>query len=340
MKLSILLLAGGLGLAGAHAGGHHHHHHHHDHHGHDEAGVRRKLQGAITEQDLAQMKPEDLAHIGRCAMGEATAAQVAASNAAVKQYKARGGRVSKGGTINTYFHVIRFDDGLIPTLNTPVPRSAIETNMGVLNSDFRNSKTGYKFTLAGINYVDDTALAVALYNAPDAFSNVELQMKTALRQGSWDDLNVYVYLNPTSSWATFPWWLEEGVPADWGITYSPEADGVVLNASMMPGTNAPAPLALGRTLTHEVGHWMGLWHTFQGGCDKINDMVLDTPAQAAATDGDCPLGRDTCPSKGLDPIFNFMDYSAEFCQNSFSKGQTRCVFRRGMCVLTMATRSY
>lgn len=81
MKLSILLLAGGLAPAGAHAGGHHHH----DHHGYDEAGVRRKLEDGVSEQDLAQMKPEDLANIGRCALGEVTAAQVAASNGAVKQ---------------------------------------------------------------------------------------------------------------------------------------------------------------------------------------------------------------------------------------------------------------
>lgn len=89
----------------------------------------------------------------------------------------------------------------------------------------------------------------------------------------------------------------------------------------MPGVQ-PSAFSLGKTLTYEVGHWMGLWRTFQGGCDKNNDFVMDTPREARPASG-CPLGRDTFPQKGKDPIHNYMDYSDDACYTEFRKGQVK-----------------
>jgi hypothetical protein len=79
--------------------------------------------------------------------------------------------------------------------------------------------------------------------------------------------------------------------------------------------------AQGDTGTHEVGHWMGLFHTFQGGCTSPNDGVADTP-QVAQPNYGCPGVVDSCPKDpGNDDTKNFMDYVDDKCMNEFTSGQ-------------------
>ncbi len=206
-----------------------------------------------------------------------------------------------GGVINVYFHVINKGTGIE---NGDMPDHDIAAQMDVLNSSYE--KWGWTFNLVS---TDRTTNASWFTGCND--SATEAAMKGALRQGSADDLNLYTCSpgNSLLGWATFP------------ASYrsAPNDDGVVLLYSSLPGGTA-APYNLGDTATHEVGHWMGLYHTFQGGCSKKNDYVDDTPAEKSSAFG-CPSGRDTCPAKGVDPITNFMDYTDDSCMFEFTTGQ-------------------
>ena len=97
-------------------------------------------------------------------------------------------------------------------------------------------------------------------------------------------------------------------------------DGIVCNytATGNVGT-AQAPFNLGRTGTHEVGHYLNLLHIWgDGGCGA-SDFVDDTPDSDGPNYG-CALGNVACGSE--DMVQNYMDYSDDVCMNLFTQGQS------------------
>jgi len=210
-------------------------------------------------------------------------------------------------TIPVVFHVIS-EDGT--RANGNITDLMINNQIDILNRSFAGqfggSATAFAFSLQSINRVTNPAWYPIVYG-----SNTEKQMKAALRVGGKSTLNIYSGLlsDDLLGWATFP------------TRKLSSSDGVVILAESVPGGTA-SPYNEGDTATHEVGHWLNLYHTFQGGCGGQGDRVADTPAEASPAFG-CPNGRNTCSGAGADPITNFMDYTDDFCMFEFTAGQAQ-----------------
>jgi len=212
--------------------------------------------------------------------------------------------------INTYINVICTDGGSCPASDAQVLEQ-----IQVLNAAF--SATPYYFQqIGGIDRHNNSSW----YTAGPG-SSAEAQMKSSLRQGDRGDLNVYIS-NPGGGllgWATFPS----------SYTSAPSNDGIVVLGASLPGGSA-TPYNGGDTATHEVGHWLGLYHTFQGGCRGQGDYVSDTPAVRSPNNG-CPIGIDSCRKQsGLDDVTNYMDYTTDVCMDHFTNGQVTRAYEQSL----------
>jgi len=225
-------------------------------------------------------------------------------------------------TVPVAFHVIR-KNGTVE--GGDIPRSWIDAQMHVLNDSFQGRTGGadadFRFVLASVdrttkpqwfNLIPANGDERRLYRG----SGKEIKMKQALHEGGAETLNVYTAKlgQFLLGWAYLPWDFVGDNPLPRYF------DGVVLEYRSLPGGDL-GPYDEGDTGTHEVGHWLGLYHTFQNGCENPGDFVGDTPYEAAPAFG-CPEGRDTCEDRpGVDPIENFMDYTYDACMHVFTDGQ-------------------
>ena len=231
------------------------------------------------------------------------------ASAVQKQLDRNSGR-GRSSKIAVWVHVIRAGPGLA---NGDIPDSMIREQLKVLDQSYSGftggAFTGFTFELAGITR---TTNAEWFHMGID--SAAEAAAKSALRRGGADTLNMYTtdgggYLG----WATFPFWYAG----------DPSVDGIVVDYRSLPGGGYGSNYSLGDTATHEVGHWLGLFHTFQNGCSSFGDYVLDTASERSPA-FQCPVGRDSCAgptNRGVDPIYNFMDYTYDSCMYEFTPGQ-------------------
>jgi len=242
--------------------------------------------------------------IERCATATPTEAEIQAVASYLKAHESELATLAVGGQIKVAWHVIYSGS----TGN--IPQSQIDAQIAELNKAYSGYyggvNTGYTFVLAS---VDRTNSKTWFTCTPG--TTKERNMKNALALDVTHRLNVYS-CKPGQSllgWSYFPNSYAE----------NNKMHGVVFHYGSVPGGYL-APYNLGGTLDHEVGHYLGLYHTFQGGCSGSGDQVADTPAEATATSG-CPAGKNTCSSPGDDPIHNYMDYSDDACYTEFTAGQ-------------------
>jgi Pregnancy-associated plasma protein-A len=187
-------------------------------------------------------------------------------------------------SVPVYFHVVT--DGSIGSLTS----KQISDQVAVLNQNFGGSNTGFSFRLAGVTRTDNAAWFYAGPGGTDEHS-----MKHALRQGGDNALNLYsTTAGPYLGWAYLP-----DITTKPGQAY---LDGIVFNWETVPGasTTWAGRYDLGKTVTHEAGHWLNLEHTFYGGCNAKGDFVADTPAERTPTSG-CRRARTRVRLRGSTP---------------------------------------
>jgi len=247
-------------------------------------GLERPVHAALTDRT--------------CATPEPTPFEMNGARASLRR-SIEEGRAGATGQVQVAWHVIH--DGT----NGNIPQSQIDAQIAYMNASYAG--TGFTFALASVDRTESRAWFRLVPG-----TGKERRAMEALAIDPAHRLNVYS-CKPGQNllgWSTFPWYYAE----------DSFLHGVVIHYGSVPG-GFLAPFDLGGTLAHEAGHYLGLYHTFQGGCVAPGDECDDTPFEASPAAG-CPEGRDTCTQPGVDPIHNYMDYTYDACYTEFTPQQS------------------
>jgi len=247
-----------------------------------------------------------------------------------------GGGGNNGGGAGD-IDVLPIDDGL-GIINIPVyihivminandvSNSQVQLQMNVLNNDFSSPNIN-QLPSEATDFTNDATNPEISFSLAGTFrhdnSTVEWGTRDAVKQ-AYPPITPATHLNVwvcnigggILGYAQFP-------------GGSSSTDGVVLLYSSLPGGSA-VPYNLGRTLTHEVGHYLNLRHIWGDGRCRQDDFVTDTPSSNSANYG-CPSYPSTS-CKSPDMTMNYMDYTDDACMYMFTDGQRnrmRAIFAAG-----------
>eukprot|EP00887_Chlorella_sp_A99_P007791 scaffold20.g7791.t1 len=213
-----------------------------------------------------------------------------------------------GVTVRVQFHVITFGgrSSVDDTTSPAVSANQLAQQIAVLNADFKSARLKFVAAPRPMLHVDESWTRACYDSLPDIYGRVVRSPATQLNVIVCDLASAGSILGVTPDMPN-------------GANEASKSQVVALDFRTLPG-GPYLRYSMGRTLTHELGHYFGLLHTF-GSCDADPDGVGDTPAELDAASG-CPAKRDSCPSQaGADPVWSFMDYSDDSCMMRFSLGQ-------------------
>jgi len=229
--------------------------------------------------------------------------QVKRNDERISQLRARGGRPSSVKIPVKFIHITDNGQGLIS-------EGQRINQIEVLNNAYSTYGIYFDYSSSEVMEIENGE-----WYRMDHGSWAEREAKRTHNSNPKKALNFYTagLSQGLLGWATFPWELEGDI----------ERDGVVMLNETLPGGNAQN-FNLGKTAVHEVGHWLGLWHTFQGGCDAYGDHVIDTPAHSSPNYGKPEIGErhNACSSTQENaPIHNYMNYVDDDWMNEFTQDQ-------------------
>lgn len=241
-------------------------------------------------------------------------------------------------TIPVVVHVIHNGEAIGTGVN--ISDAQVLSQIQVLNEDYRrmSGTRGFNLNLDGADVEVEFCLA---QQTPDGcVTNGINRIDMSATSTSWSGPggNTDTVLKPATIWDPSKylniWTVNFENNTLLGFAQFPDGpaatDGVVVGYQYFgtdddPNVTISGDFNLGRTTTHEVGHYLGLYHTFQGGCAEVNggDLCDDTPAVASSSsnNSNCNIGNDSCPQGQVDMVENYMDYSQDSCMNTFTNDQ-------------------
>lgn len=230
--------------------------------------------------------------------------------------------IAEGRIVNGVLEIPVVVNVLYRTTAENISLAQIQSQIDVLNRDFNATNTDYNTANnpyssvranVGIRFVLDQVIRKS--TTKTSWGTNDAMKKTA--QGG---------LNPTSPTTKLNMWICTIGGGILGYAQFPggssATDGVVLDGKYTGTTGtATYPFNLGRTATHEVGHWMNLRHIW-GDATCGSDLVSDTPTHNTANSGVPAVGhRSTCSGTPLEMYMNYMDYTDDRGMYMFSNGQ-------------------
>ena len=216
--------------------------------------------------------------------------------------------------------------------------SQILSQINVLNEDYRRMAGTRGFNGDAVSADSEIEFRLAEIDPDGNATNGITRTSTSETSFTSDDDVKYTSLGSHDTWDASEYLnilvcnLAGGLLGYAQFPGGPDAtDGIVVDFEAFGdsvGTNV-APYHLGRTTSHEIGHYLNLYHTFQGGCTNSNcstqgDRVCDTPPVASPTLG-CPSSRNSCSTDNPDlpdQTENYMDYTDDACMNLFTDDQS------------------